>query len=164
MTPIETIKTGIVSGNWQRVCEGFKMLTGEDLKPPDTGSDKNLLLQLRRQIDDMLGVNINQDQPQMNNNEIDIDDVEPVSISGNKDTLYGKMTLMTNPDIDPAEVESNQKKSVGSAKRKQQNKRKGNVVYKATCSVCNAEFESIHRLSSEIGQRCPKCLRDTRPD
>lgn len=164
MTPIETIKAGIIDGNWQRVCDGFKMLTGEDLKPPDTKDERNLLLQLRRQIDRMLGIDINQDQPQTNHNDIDIDDIEPVSVSSNKDTLYGKMTLMTNPDIDPAEVELNQKKSVGSAKRKQQNKRKGNVIYKVACSICGQEFESSHRLSSEIGQRCPKCLRDTRPD
>jgi DNA-directed RNA polymerase subunit RPC12/RpoP len=164
MTPIETIRVGIVDGNWQRVCDGFRMLTGEDLKPSNTSNDRNLLLQLKRQIDDMLGFQVNHGQQHTNHNDVDIDDIAPVSIPCDKDTLYGKVTLMTSPDTDPVEVESNRKKSVGAAKRKQQNRRNGNVTYKVTCSVCDKEFESSQQLSSGIGQRCPECIRNTRPD
>lgn len=34
MSPIELLKSGILNGDWPLVCEAFRSLTGESLKPP----------------------------------------------------------------------------------------------------------------------------------
>lgn len=34
MSPIELLKSGIESGNWQDVCDAYHTLTGQSLKPP----------------------------------------------------------------------------------------------------------------------------------
>lgn len=34
MTPLDFIRNGIATGNWEQVCKGFQMLTGEAVEPP----------------------------------------------------------------------------------------------------------------------------------
>ncbi|MDX1472366.1 MAG: hypothetical protein R3213_12775, partial [Flavobacteriaceae bacterium] len=39
-SPLEIIKTGILNEDWQLVCDGYKVLTGEELASPDKPKPK----------------------------------------------------------------------------------------------------------------------------
>jgi hypothetical protein len=45
------VRTGILTGNWERVCEGYNLVSGESLEPPSLEPPKTKLQKIREAIE-----------------------------------------------------------------------------------------------------------------
>lgn len=59
MTPIDSLREGILGGDWQKVCDGFAGMTGQRLAPPPAAGSISIVIpdgfvvNLKRHIDEL---------------------------------------------------------------------------------------------------------------
>lgn len=185
MSPIDYIKEGILEGNWETVCEGYERLTGEALTLPfpttvTTPKDvENALRQISDIIVSVLDGPIVEicnattktkkrkySKKKVKKKATVTKDGEDSSIQINdKDRTVvqretGGIQFITN-DPDPKEVEANKKKAERSRKNKMLLSRHTTRIYNVKCNECQESFNS-NRPDGEMGQKCPKCLRNNK--
>lgn len=86
---------------------------------------------------------------------------EPTVEQQGEPNVYGVPVTVITQDgasIKPGEVQRNERKAAAAAARKEN--RPAPTTWKAVCSVCEREFDSLRKPSTDIGQRCPKCIKD----
>lgn len=160
MTPIEAMRKGIIEGDKNLLCEGFKQLTGEDLSWPDEKvititSLKSAMEKVINELSiDTKKIKISKKQKESLQTEI----TNPTDKIG----YYGNKTILITEEATKEEIESNKKWKEDDDK-KERIKRPKFKNFKITCSDCEKKFESPVKPSSEIGQLCSRCLKKRRP-
>lgn len=151
MSPLEYIEEGICKGNWEIVCEGYERLTGKTIPIPIKSAAAEFAL---RQIADIISAT-----------KVVTENGEDASIllDVSKKTAIQRETsgtrLITN-DPNAEEIEQNKIKAAKSQSSKAKlKKRQTTETYDVECNECEKTFKS-NRKSGEIGQKCPKCLKD----
>jgi Zn finger protein HypA/HybF involved in hydrogenase expression len=180
MSPIECIKEGIRNSDWETVCKGYELLTGESLPIPETDvltttraesalhNISNIIDIFHKGLPSIEQKNIpakkTRGRPKKRNKKkstisnggedssIDIDDSKKTIVQ----SQIGGTQLITN-EPDPEEVRINAIKAAKTNRAKTALKRKPTKSYKVKCNECEKEFES-DRPQGEIGQKCSKCL------
>ncbi len=181
MNPLESIKQGILTGDWDLVCHGYKRMTGEELSEPGRHWAEEYLTQIANLIADAGPPAIDAEimtkpkkkvgRPKSNvkkkkaaKREQQSEDGDDASITLNdkdKTTVQkqvGGSRLITN-EPDPEEVKRNIAKAKAARTNKLRLDRKANKKCKAKCSECEETFDS-DRPTGEMGQKCPKCLKE----
>lgn len=179
MSPLELIERGIREGNWEVICNGYKLLTGKALSPPKVHQFEEVLALQKiiaiaqkavgcvgefPQTETVLHSTKKKKRGRPKKKSIGTDDGEDTSIQldDDKKTIIqkttGKTQLITN-DPDPEEIEKNKIKAVKSQQNKVKLNRKATQIYRVKCNECEEEFDS-DRPDGELGHKCKKCLRD----
>lgn len=172
MSPLEYIEEGIRTGNWETVCEGYERLTGKQIPLPNK-STTDTEFALQQIADIVLAAMINPTitptkkkigRPKGSKKKVTTEDGEDASLllDISKRTAVQRKTggtqLITN-DPSSEEIEQNKVKATKSQRSKIKLNRKTPKMYDVECNECEKTFKS-HRKSGELGQKCPKCLRD----
>jgi hypothetical protein len=173
MSPIEYIKDGIVRGDWKTVCIGYKKLTGETIKNPDTTIDDSDSKDALRHIIEIASAAVNGpiaeicDTPskpaKKKRGRPKKDDGKKSSPDGGENTTTqqcGGVQLITN-EPDPKEIEQNKIKAERARGNKAKLDRQTKQTYDVECNECGCSFKS-NRPGGEMGQKCNKCLQEKR--
>lgn len=167
-SPIELIKSGIVSNNWSLVCQGYEALTGEFVKATEIFEEANVLI---TEIEKIINkhkkiITLNPEGHTYVSKDKNKKSVEkyktPPLVDTNiikKSGYYGNETKPLTEDVPQEEIDENIKKAEIAKERK--TKRSPPKKYPVKCSQCKQTFESDRRESKGFGQKCPKCLQDT---
>jgi hypothetical protein len=183
MSPLDYIEDGIIQGRWDRVCEGYKLLTGKSLPTPkvneffETISVEDALSKIARIVSNTSlqpaeETSSKKKKPgRPKGKKKKSSKSKPVSADGEDDSLQlaetgrtteqkevGNVQLITN-EPDPEEVARNKVKAAKSARNKQTLRRPVVKSYDVECSECQSTFKS-DRPGGEMGQKCNKCLMD----
>ena len=183
MSPLDYIEDGIIQGRWDKVCEGYKLLTGKSLPTPkvneffETVSVEDALSKIARIVSNTSIEPVEEagskkkklGRPKGKKKKVAKS--KPVTASGKDDSLclaetertteqreVGTVQLITN-EPDPEEVARNKVKAAKSARNKQAPRRPVVKSYDVECSECQSTFKS-DRPGGEMGQKCNKCLMD----
>lgn len=189
MTPLESIKQGILEKDWFLVCEGYSSMTGELLEiPDDDGVSVNTLKSIIIDcFESYFGRDTNFDQkeqathprtnqeidqqPHQNNNVNDqlpddsdtsIKEFDEKIIHTDKTGYYGNKTVLIGDEPSQDRIEAVKKWKEMDAKRTKIRRPKYEK-YKIQCSVCEKEFESVIPPDKKIGQKCSRCMASRKP-
>lgn len=187
MSPLDYIKSGVLEGNWETVCEGYERLTGDALPIPKTTTDTVEIEDALKQIVDIIGrvqtvstktakkpetkpAKKKAGRPKGSGKK-KVKKTNTVSKDGEDSSLQlddkdktmvsretGGVRLITN-NPDPSEVEKNRIKAQSTSRG--QVKRQTSKTYKVECNECDEVFQSLRR-GGDLGQKCPKCLKNLR--
>lgn len=181
MSPIEYIAEGIRQGNWETVCEGYERLTGEALPIPISTTSSQAEDMLQQVADIISSVSAEPipatkkpakkkpGRPKGSGKKKTIQKTtatkngedSSLQLDDNNRTMVqkeaGGVRLITN-DPDPEEVKRNKAMSEKVGQNKVSLDRKTTGKYSVKCNECEEMFES-DRKGSEMGQKCPDCLR-----
>lgn len=180
MSPLEYIEAGILEGNWEKVLEGYERLTGKSLPYPRSTkiTDAEEAIQKILQIvacfaQDTISQSV-KETPVKQSGKIKRKKLKTTTITEDGEDMSiqidesqktpeqkncGGTRFITN-DPDEEEIATNRNKAKKARKNKQQLQRENTAIkHMVQCNECGNEFPSI-RSGGEIGQKCPKCLRD----
>jgi len=188
MGPIQQIKAGIESQDWEVVVAGYNAMTGEGIDAPATEAvddyDEVNIANIRRILieelkkrevtfiptvfDSVPGDTVDVefttvDEKHVACQEQDIDNQgeyqgELQAQQSEKETHYKNKQVFITTEPDPAEVAKNAEK----AKRVQalKTRRPPPQKYNVTCNECGSTFESERRVK-DIGEKCNQCMKRT---
>jgi hypothetical protein len=180
VSPLEYIEAGILEGNWEMVLEGYERLTGKGLPYPrstkatDAEEAVQKILQIVMCFTQNTTPQSTKKTPVKQSGKIKkkrlktttvTEDGEDASVQIDESQKTpeqkecGGTRFITN-DPDEEEIITNRIKAKKARKNKQQLQRESTAIkHMVQCNECGNEFPSI-RAGGEIGQKCPKCLRD----
>ena len=182
MNPLELIEEGICSGDWEQICKGYELLTGKEIAP--LSNDMTIVKDAFKQISNIISTTLDD----LEHEQKEIPKKKTQGLKKGKKKVKKKITTTVTADGEDISLqldENNktvvQKETDGTrlitnnpsskevadnkiaAKKVRENKdrlrRQVSKVYQVKCNECRQSFDSDRR-SGQMGQKCPKCLRD----
>lgn len=183
MTPINKIKTGIESQNWDLICQAYTDLTGEEISVdlPETElstSSVSLRDLIQKTIKEELQLNQSSEREFISEESVDLDNPEELeNIEKSSENFKTKPFKQRVPKhgpvqaskkinapfdkfVDPAEKKKNQVR----ANKTDKVKRPPKKVTMVKCGVCGEKFDfnkeypmGLLESKSDITKRCNKC-------
>lgn len=163
MSPIQKIKEGIISQNWQYVVEGYNQLTGETIEY-NNDNDSNVSFDLARVMIGQFLLSLDHDINTVNIEHIDLDEEVIDTESPDYDPRFPTAHLV-DPEI------QRKLKSI-----RAQNPRDIRMSYRPNtikCSKCSKEYDGNKTIKkhvfggegnntqSQTIHRCPFCKTET---
>lgn len=172
MTPLQSLRRGIETCDWNLICLAYHNLTGEALDPPSVRDHTGVL----RRIADLTTVALaggpviaTEEQDEKAEVEKGEDREEAAAEIGtpaeqeervaNKSTdgtnVYGiGHKVATQPYVEESERRAN-------AERARKNPKQHRPVprsFEVTCSECKRQFQSEIAVPKGVGKLCPRCM------